>query len=67
MQKLVVLGLAALALTGCINPLDAKYKDGYEEGYEEGREQGREEGRSEAIDCVRSEGGWAENAADVCE
>lgn len=59
--------LIMIVTAACSNPLEAKYKEGYEAGYEEGLTEGREQGKSEAIECVRSEGGGAGNAADSCE
>ena len=43
------------------------YEDGTDAGYEDGYDRGHEEGREEAFECVRDEGGSAEDAADNCE
>jgi flagellar biosynthesis/type III secretory pathway protein FliH len=58
--------VAALILPGCADRIEEARLAGYEEGYEEGREQGAETGKEEALDCVRTTGGSAEDAADDC-
>jgi flagellar biosynthesis/type III secretory pathway protein FliH len=56
----------AFAASGCDDQIAESRLKGYEEGFDEGRERGKNEGRSEAIECVRKEGGAAEDAAERC-
>jgi hypothetical protein len=73
-QAVVVL-VGAPLLAGCTNPIEQARQEGYERGleegfenrFEEGKEEGEEEGKADAIECVRSEGGYAVDAADSCE
>lgn len=61
------LAVAFFPLTGCgPSPVELR-ESAYAEGYEEGMEAGQESGKQEALDCVRGEGGGAEDAADTCE
>lgn len=61
------LSLALLVLSGCGPSTDEIRDTAYSEGYAMGREEGHQDGKQEAIDCVRDEGGGADDAADSCE
>jgi hypothetical protein len=63
MREFAFLVVLTAAVSACGSPLEEKYQEGYENGYEEGLEAGKRQ----AIDCVRDEGGGAEDAADNCE
>jgi len=73
--KTITVGVGFLSMVGCgpsgMEQDAAAYEQAYEEGrsagHEEGHRAGHEEGRSEVIDCVRGEGGSADDAADSCE
>lgn len=65
MLRIAALTIAA-ALGGCSNPVENAREEGYERGYEDGLEAGKEQGKSEALDCVSSEEGSAEDAAATC-
>lgn len=56
---MTALGFSLLSVAGCGPSLEEQFDAAREEGYEQGH--------SEAIDCVRSEGGGAEDAAYRCE
>ena len=49
-------------LSGCMNPIEEAREEGYAAGYEDGYE----EGRREALDCVESTDGSAEDAYYDC-
>jgi len=68
----MTVGLAMIMLlSGCGESRQESYErgfeDGAENGFEEGFDKGKAEGLEEAYECVRDEGGSANDAADSCE
>lgn len=61
--KMVFLSLVLLLIYGCGSSEEEKAEMSYDAGYSDGYR----EGAAEALECVKREGGGAEDAADSCE
>lgn len=64
----MTVGLAmTMLLGGCGESRQEAYERGVEDGFADGFDQGKAAGLEEAYECVRYDGGSAEDAADNCE